>query len=348
VTRILMKNKHLLFCLFVFSVILAIYNFSPVSAGINSDPIFLLWKGCQYIIHKLILREHVYPQKCVMSPWYINRKSTSRFSIVQVFDRKVRGNTWWGFSSAICSTYAKRHGYGYVYAVVNQTNLNSTGATHKRTMHWARIPVLLWLLDHDNSVDWWLYLDMDAMINPFALKFPIAWIFSAMHESQGCVISSSQEARDLIFFSNADQEPHMPCSGSFLASNSSGDSLALWWNYAGDPYFDSNSEYDQHRVHELMYFQPDRFKFAVLDIRQFHFQRSSFLLHFSGLRHVSEDLFRHRILRFIREAGSISSLEISAALRRVERNETMKCFIDLGLNEYHQHDQRIDCGWDVI
>lgn len=318
---------------------------NPAIDDIKSDPQFLLWKAWKYVVHKLNLAEHLSPQKCVMSLEYVNKKSLLSYSIVQVFHQEAKMDSWQGQSAAICSIYAERHGYGYVYAHVTPKYQNNSGLSRsKRTMHWARIPVLLWLLDDDPSVNWWLYLDMDAMINPTVLAYPISWIFSAMYHDNGCLISrSTVEPIHLIFFSNANQEPHMPCSGSFLASNSSGNSLELWWNFPGDPYFDSNSEFDQHRVHELMYFKPERFKFAVLDIRQFDFRPSSYILHYSGRRITSAERFRHRISHSIQKSRSIISHQFVKAVKRIQSQETIRCFIDLGVKLYHQHDKKISC-----
>jgi hypothetical protein len=346
------RKKHrtiilfLLFCSFIFT---AYFSIGFAVENIKSNPLFLLWKAWEYMFHKIFLGEHLFPQKCIMTPYNTNLKSSLSYSIVQVFHLEASIDSWQGLSAAICSIYAEKHGYGYVYAHVTPVYHNkSTTPKIKRTMHWSRIPVLLWLLDHNPSVNWWLYLDMDAMINPLTLTFPISWILSSIHHDNGCVISrsSAHTHPDLLFFSNANQEPHMPCSGSFLASNTSGKSLALWWNYPGDPYFDYNSEYDQHRVHELMYFEPEQFNFAVLDIRGFDFKPSSYLLHYSGQRLISTETFRHRIFRSIQKSKAISSIELDNAIERIRNQKTIKCIIDLGLTLYHQHDRRILCGYD--
>jgi len=316
---------------------------------IKSDPGFLLWKAWKYLIHKLILREHNFPQRCLMLPQYIHQKQPilQSVSLVQVFDKEVHNNTWYGWSAALCSTYAKKYKYGYVYAYVTPIMLNNESLReHRRTMHWARIPVLLWLLDHKSSVQWWFYLDIDAMINPMAFTFPLSWIFSSMHHHNGCVIASSSDSyiSDLIFFSNAKQEPHMPCSGIFLASNTSGRSLSLWWNYPGNEYFNTHGEFDQHRVHELMYFEPELFNFTVLDIRPFEFKPSSYLLHYSGQRLVSEEHLLHNIMLSIGKAGSISYLKIIKEIEQIRKMHTISCQIDLGVSFYHEHDAKLSCS----
>ncbi len=143
---------------------------TEILPAIKSDPLFLLWKGLLYVVHKgLLLQAH--PQHCLMRPEYANARTALRFSIVQVFDRPVGNNlnsslSWWDLSSAICATYARRHGYGYVFTHVipMTTDPSLLFRRRNRTMHWARIPVLMWLLKQQPDVDWWLYLDMDAMI----------------------------------------------------------------------------------------------------------------------------------------------------------------------------------------
>jgi hypothetical protein len=319
----------LLLCLSIGSF----YSIHSVNGGIESKPTFLCWKLCKYIWHKLILQEHMSPQRCKMAKQDVDRKNADRFSLVHVFDKKLELNSWWGASSAICATYASRHGYGYVYvhATPSERYGYNQGAEfgRNRTMHWARIPVLSWLLQRDPAVDWWFYLDMDAMINPFIMQYPIAWIFSAWHRDNGCIISKSESLERLIFFSNANMEPHMPCSGTFLASNASQNDLALWWEYSTSPYFDSHDKFDQHIVHELMFFRPDTFGFVVLDVRQFDFYRSSYLIHFSGSRTGSEVKFHHRILKFIRRSGALSSTEMANSIHKVKTQYTINCVIDL-------------------
>ena len=330
------RGLGVLICVFV------CVNIKTATENIKSDPLFLLWKGWEYVVHKLIMREHTRPQKCIMPPYEANHKSQLHFALVQVFDKEIAPQTWWGLSSAICSIYAHRHGYDYVYAHVRPHN-SSRMQINPRTTHWSRIPVLLWLLDHKAHVHWWLYLDMDAMINPMAMQFPISWIFNTIERDNGCVIRASPKPNDLIFFSNSDQEPHMPCSGSFLASNSSAKSLALWWNYPGDAYFNSHSEYDQHRVHELLFFEPRAFSFAVLDIRQFYMKPTSYILHYSGSRLLSENKFRHRIIRSIQKSRSIHPKEIENAIEAVKTLQTIQCSMDLGSMWFEEHDSRIRC-----
>ncbi len=128
----------------------------------------------------------------------------------------------------------------------------------------------------------------------------------------------------------------MPCSGSFLASNASGAALTLWWDRNSDPYFDRESEFDQHVVHELMFFRPEEFEFAVLDVRQFDLSEPhSFLRHYSGACRSPLKL-RHRILTSIQKipdpANRISSLDITAAINGVRLRQTLRCSVDLMLS----------------
>ena len=334
---------HVLACCVVFTTVLP---------SLKSNPLFLLWKGLNYLLHKVYLQEHSHPQRCLMRPQYLKSISHHRFSIVQVFDQEVAHASWWGLSSAICTTYAHRHGYGYIYVHATPSKGSSLLHYRNRTLHWARIPILLWLLNQQPDIDWWFYLDMDSMINPSAIEYPIPWIFSAL-QHPGCLIRHSQHAPiNLIFFSNSPLEPHMPCSGSFLASSSSGSALALWWNHNSNPYFDNHSEFDQHIVHELMFFSPEEFQFAVLDVRQFDMSVPlSFIRHYSGSR-ASPNMFHHRILRSISRAPKairISSLDIMHAINRVRQRQTLKCFIDLASRRYSETvtgtDERISCQY---
>ena len=322
----------------------------PSLNTIESDPCFLLWKACNYVWHKLILAEHLRAQRCAMKNYHVDKKEKNRLqiSLVQIYHKEAVYDSWHGKSEAICALYARRHGYGYihVHAVAEEVALQGDNRSHRRnrTMHWARIPILLWLLKNHLTMDWWFYLDMDAMINPRAMHFPVTWIFSAMEHDPTCIIRKSSNPHTLIYFSNADREPHMPCSGTFLASSSSGKDLILWWNYNSSAYFDSHSEFDQHIVHELMYFKPDEFSFMVLDVRQFDLGRSSFILHYSGSRQVSEKRLHHTIIMAIQRSKSISSKDLFDAFQYAKEHQSARCVIDMGSSVLSQQDSAgIDC-----
>ena len=332
------------------ATILCCLNFSVV---IESDPGFLVWKGWNTVVHKVIKREHESPQKCRMDDDFDNQPETTlqpTVALLQIFHRQVEPDTWWGLSAAICSTYAKRHGYEYVYArstAVTFSNRTATTTNPPRTMHWARIPVLLWLLEHHNTaVQWWLYLDIDAMINPAAFRFPVEWIFEAMARDPGCVISKPAGKADLIFFSNIEQEPHMPCTGTFLASNTSAPSLSLWWNHPGSAYFDTNSGYDQQRVQELVYLEPNKFHSAVLDIRQLSANEPfAYIQHYTGLRIVSEDSLRRRIALSIIRTSILTATAATKTIRRIKARHTIQCKVDLSARWYPERgSRRVWCG----
>jgi hypothetical protein len=241
----------------------------------------------------------------IVSAYHVH-DGNHKISLLQVYHAAPSAHTWYERSAAINQAYARRHGYGYVFVVA--AGVPSPREGRNRTLQWARVPILLWLLrNFPDGPDWWFHLDMDAMVNPRFMHLPLDWALDAK-----CVIRQSPSSTaDLVYFSNAPQEPHMPCAGLFFASRNATRSLELWWRFDTDPYFDTHSEHDQHVVHELMYFLPDQFRFRVLDVRPFNNRLdSSWFLHYAGASRVSEQALRDRIAVSLWKAGvSVPPLE---------------------------------------
>ena len=263
-------------------VLILLYVFQEI----RSPPSFLVWKGALWIWSRLF---PVKTAQCLARPYHVTHKpSNETFAIFQIYDRPLPPalDTWWGLSAALCAHYASRHGYHYQYLFVSGTDGFVHYGHRRRTLHWARIPIMRQIL-LKQSFNWFLYLDIDAMVNPTQLQYPLTWILSSAQTEPPCIIrGNSRPTPDLIFFSNAPGEQHMPCSGIFMSSQNSASSLDIWWQHPVHEYFDQNSEFDQHSLHEALYFYPQSvFKVLVMDIRGFDFHTdSSFFLHFSGQR----------------------------------------------------------------
>ena len=285
----------------------------------NSPPAFLIWKGALWLWSRI---HPVGETQCLPLPFHAKHKEPKlSIAIFQVYDKPLppTRTSWWGLSAALCAHYANRHGYYYQYLFVSSTNGFVKYGHRQRTLHWARIPLLRHFL-LQQSFDWFLYLDIDAMINPTQMRFPLTWILSSTTANTRCIIRGNTSSDPhLIFFSNAPQEPHMPCSGIFMISNKSASSLDVWWHHPVDAYFDQNSEFDQHSLHEAIYYYPPSvFNAVVMDIRGFDFHTaSSFFLHFSGNR-VSDNAstyhhFYHMVLSRISKALGPNGLRMVLA-----------------------------------
>ena len=278
-------------------VLVLVYAFQEI----RSPPAFLIWKGALWLWSRI---NPVGGTRCLARSFHIARKpSNLSFAIFQVYDRPLptARDTWWGLSAGLCAHYASRHGYYYQYLFVASPDGFVHYGQRRRTLHWARIPLMRHFLIRQ-SFDWFLYLDMDAMINPAQLQYPLTWILSSVTANSRCVIwGNASIDPHLIFFSNAPQEQHMPCSGIFLASVKSAPALDVWWQHPVDEYFDQNSEFDQHSLHEaLYYYQQPAFNALVMDIRGFDFHTdSSFFLHFSGQRDANNSTVNHHFYHLV-------------------------------------------------
>lgn len=309
--------------IFVVSICCVFKVLNVKNFEIKSSWTFLIWKGINYVWHHTVAIRH----RCEMKKQHERLKSSLHFGIVQLYDEALKDNTWWTLSAGVCAYYAQLHGYNYTYVKLNSSSQiveNGTGTKYieyvdvlginrKRTMHWARVQVLSLVFP---SLDWVLYLDIDATINPSMFHVPLSWIISAT--TTNCVIASTGDATDLIFFSNYPVEPHLPCSGIFMLSKSSLRSLTLWWDFHTDAYFDSNSEFDQHAVHELMYYQPHGWNAKLLDIRGFENSiDNSFFLHYSGQRYQHAGHLQRGILKSIVKKNGNALLAILGSARNV-------------------------------
>lgn len=334
------KRKNALFFIFVIILIFVVCIQINILDEQKSSTFFLIWKVKLWIWNKI--SNNNIDAQCNLSNYYLNKNIKDpnyyeRTLVVQINDKSIERNTWWSISAALNLMYIQSIikynnnnniiDYKYIQLIPPKGNQRRAWLIRKngwrlRTGHWARINIMKKLIIDYPIYDHYLYIDADVVFNHHYIKNPppVNWFLKT------CIHSNLN--KEIIFFSNAPREPHMPCSGIFFISpnrSTTANNLTLnfldkWWQYNSDIYFDSHSEYDQHALHEFIYKYPDIV--SLFDIKPFVITKESWVYHFSKNVYKIIDYSKQIIHTFKID----NALTLDDIVDQVKHNNTMKCY----------------------
>jgi hypothetical protein len=173
----------------------------------------------------------------------------SRFAIVQFDSRHATNGTYWYASSHWNSAYCKRHGHQYVYYSLRS---NATCLSHDKTTElspaWCKVEAMLRAHNDFSSVDYFLYMDSDAVVSEQFAHLTLNDLMSKMTQQLNWTVSEKpvvvNQDSDCWWCGLVSQTKYFYCINSgtvaWLRSEKSRKVLERWWQSSLDSYEDTN------------------------------------------------------------------------------------------------------------
>lgn len=173
----------------------------------------------------------------------------SRFAIVQFDTRDITNGTYWHASSHWNSAYCKQHGHQYAYyALRPNAKCLSYNQTTELSPAWCKVKAMLRAHDDFFSVDYFLYMDTDAVVSKQFAHLSLNDLMLNMTEKLNWTVSD----KPVVFNQDSEcwwcglvaQSKYFYCINSgtvaWFRSEKSAKVLERWWQSSLDPYEDTN------------------------------------------------------------------------------------------------------------